>query len=247
MRQFSTLYVGWAVHQDSIAVASGAQEHGAEIISLGTMGPRQADIDQLTRQLHSQATPLVFVDEAGPCGSWLDRSVRHTGDACWGVAPSLLPKQAGDRLNPDRREARPWARRLRSGDLTPVCVPTVAAEVSRDPGRARAEAIRDLKAAPCRLKAFWLRHARRSTGRAPWSPAPLRWLSAVVCPTPGGMDHCGSKPHPKSSRISAGRHPCGCASAIARGSPAGNTRPRAWSRWPGNSSAAGGPGPQRCP
>ena len=36
----------------------------------------------------------------------------------------------------------------------PVCVPAVAAEASRDLGRARAEAIRDLKAAPFRLKPF---------------------------------------------------------------------------------------------
>jgi transposase len=29
-----------------------------------------------------------------------------------------------------------------------------------------------------------LRHDIRSTGRATWSPAPLRWLSEVGCPTP---------------------------------------------------------------
>jgi transposase len=29
-----------------------------------------------------------------------------------------------------------------------------------------------------------LRHALRSPGRANWSPAHLRWLSEVVCPTP---------------------------------------------------------------
>lgn len=28
------------------------------------------------------------------------------------------------------------------------------------------------------------RHDRRYTGRATWSPAPLRWLSEVICPTP---------------------------------------------------------------
>ena len=31
---------------------------------------------------------------------------------------------------------------------------------------------------------FLLRHAIRSTGRANWSPAHLRWLSEVLCPTP---------------------------------------------------------------
>ena len=41
-----------------------------------------------------------------------------------------------------------------------------------------------LKAAQFRLKAFLLRPDSRSTGRANWSPAHLRWLSAVGCPTP---------------------------------------------------------------
>ena len=57
-------------------------------------------------------------------------------------------------------------------------------EAIRDLSRAREEAIRDLKAANVRLNAFVLRHDIRSTGRATWSPAPLRWLSEVVCPTP---------------------------------------------------------------
>jgi methylmalonyl-CoA mutase cobalamin-binding subunit len=38
MSQSSTLYVGMDVHKDSIAVAYVAQDHGAEVISLGTIG-----------------------------------------------------------------------------------------------------------------------------------------------------------------------------------------------------------------
>src|SRR4030095_2082798 len=50
--------------------------------------------------------------------------------------------------------------------------------------RARADASHDRKAAPCRRKAFLRRQDMRSPGRATWGPAHLRWLSAVVCPTP---------------------------------------------------------------
>jgi methylmalonyl-CoA mutase cobalamin-binding subunit len=35
MTQSSTLYVGLDVHKDAIAVAYAAQEHGAEVVSLG--------------------------------------------------------------------------------------------------------------------------------------------------------------------------------------------------------------------
>ena len=47
MSQSSTLYVGMDVHKESIAVAYVAQEHGAEVVSLGTIGTRQCDIDKL--------------------------------------------------------------------------------------------------------------------------------------------------------------------------------------------------------
>ncbi|MBI3326599.1 MAG: IS110 family transposase, partial [Nitrospinae bacterium] len=72
----------------------------------------------------------------------------------------------------------------RSGDLTPVYVPQVEDEAIRDVSRAREDALRDLKTAKPRLKAVLLRHDIRYTGRASWSPAHLRWLREVVCPTP---------------------------------------------------------------
>ena len=184
MSQSSTLYVGMDVHKESIAVAYVAQAHGAEVISLGTIGTRQCAIDKLIRQLRSKSKQLVFVYEAGPCGSWLYRYLMKQGYVCWVVAPSLIPKKSGDRVKTDRRDAMPLARLMRSGALTPVSVPAVDDEAIRDLSRAREETLRDLKAAKLRLKAFLLRHDIRSTGRANWSPAHLRWLSEVVCPTP---------------------------------------------------------------
>src|SRR5919201_3512868 len=184
MTQSTTLYVGLDVHKDSIAVAYVAQEHGAEVTYLGTIGTRQGDLDQLIRKMQSKATSLVFVYEAGPCGYWLYRYLRKKGHVCWVVAPSLIPKKAGDRVKTDRRDAMQLARLMRSGDLTPVYVPRVEDEAIRDLGRAREDAIRDLKAAKFRLKAFLLRHDIRYTGQANWGPAHLRWPSEVVCPTP---------------------------------------------------------------
>jgi transposase len=79
MPQSSTLYIGLNVHKASIAVAYVAQEHGAEVISLGTIGTRHTDIDQLTRKLHSKAKRLGFVYEAGPCSCWLYRDLSKKG------------------------------------------------------------------------------------------------------------------------------------------------------------------------
>ena len=184
MRQAHTLSVGMDGPTEAIAVASVAQEHGADVISLGTLGTRPGAIDPLIRQLQSKSTPRVCVDEAGPCGSGLSRSLTQKGAVCWVVAPAVLPTKAGDRVTTDRRDARRLARRRRSGDLTPVAVPAVNAAALRDLRQAREETLRDLQAAQVRRTACWLRQDIRSTGQAPWSPAPLRWLSAGGCPTP---------------------------------------------------------------
>jgi transposase len=183
MPQSSTVYVGLDVHKDAIAVAYVAQDHGAEVVSLGNIGTRQCDIDTLIRRLQSKSPQRVFVYEAGPCGYWLYRYLPKKGHVCWVVAPSLIPQKAGDRGKTNRRDAIKLARLMRSGDLTPVYVPAVEDEAIRDLCRAREDAIRDLKAAKFRLNAFLLRQDIRYTGRATWSPAHLRWLSEVVCPT----------------------------------------------------------------
>src|SRR5918996_1808758 len=122
MSQSSMLYIGMDVHKDSIAVAYIAQEHGAEVTSLWTIGTRQYDIDNLIRKMQSKAKQLIFVYEAGPCGYWLYRYLTQKGYDCWVVAPSLIPKKTGDRVKTDRRNAVQLARLMRSGDLTPVHV-----------------------------------------------------------------------------------------------------------------------------
>src|SRR5262245_61430193 len=181
--QSRTLSTGLDVHQESLAVAYVAQAHPADVVSLGTIGTRQCDIDHLVRKMPSKAPHLIFVYEAGPCGSWLYRYLTTKGYDCWVVAPSLIPKQPGDRVTTNRRDAVQLARLARSGDLTLVTVPKVEDAAIRDLTRARADILSDLKDAKVRLKAFLLRHDIRYAGRANGGPAHLRWLAEVVCPT----------------------------------------------------------------
>jgi transposase len=114
----------------------------------------------------------------------LDRYLTKNKLKWWVVAPSSIPQKAGARVKTDRREAGQLARLLRSGDLPPVYVPEVADEASRDLVRAREDALKDVKAAKARLKAFLLRQDIGSEGRTTWGPAPLGWLAEVVCPPP---------------------------------------------------------------
>jgi len=184
MAHSSTLLVGLDVDKESISVAYGCEEREAEVVFLGTMGTRQCDIDKLIRKLQAKGKRLHFVYEAGPCGYWLYRSLTKKKLQCWVVAPSQIPKKAGERVKTDRRDAVELGGRLRSGDLTPVYVPAVEDEAIRDLVRARADALKDVKAAKARLKAFLLRQDLRYEGRANWGPAPLRWLAEGVCPSP---------------------------------------------------------------
>src|SRR5262249_6569771 len=184
MAHTSTLFVGLDVHKETIAVAYVAEEREAEVVSLGTIGTRQCDIDKLIRKLQSKGKTLHLVYEAGPCGYWLYRYLTKKALQCWVVAPSQIPKNAGDRVKTDRRDAVQLARLLRSGDLSPVYIPSVEDEAIRDVVRAREDALQDLKAAKVRLKALLLRQDIRYEGRANWGAAHLRWLANVVCPTP---------------------------------------------------------------
>jgi transposase len=68
MGQGSTLFIGLDVHKDTIAGAYVSEEREAEIVSLGTIGTRQGDLDKLMRQLHAKGKKLHFVYEAGPWG-----------------------------------------------------------------------------------------------------------------------------------------------------------------------------------
>ena len=167
--------MGMDVHQDAIAVADVAQDHGAEVMDLGAIGPRPCDLDHLLRKRPSNAHHLLFADEAGPCGSWLSRYLTQQGDDCWGVAPSVRPKKRGDRVNTDRRDVVPRARLARSGALTAVDVPPVDDAAMRALTQAREDALRELTDATCRLKACVLRPASQQR----WSVPHRRRTSSV--------------------------------------------------------------------
>ena len=59
MQYSSTLSVGLDVHQDSIAVASVAKDHDAEVIYLGTIGTRPCDIDQVACSVPWRSPPWL--------------------------------------------------------------------------------------------------------------------------------------------------------------------------------------------
>jgi hypothetical protein len=71
MAQGSTFFIGLEVHKETSAGAYVGEEREAAVISLGTIGTRQCDIDTLSRKRQAKGKTLHLVYEAGPCGGWL--------------------------------------------------------------------------------------------------------------------------------------------------------------------------------
>src|SRR4029453_11563005 len=133
-------YVGLDVHKESIVVAVAEGGLRGEVREYGRIANMPAGLDRLLRKLAGTGMTLRFCYEAGPCGYGIQRRLSARGHECVVVAPSLIPKRAGDRVKTDRRGAADLARLHRAGELTAVWVPDAGHEAIRDLVRARLDA-----------------------------------------------------------------------------------------------------------
>ena len=67
--------------------------------------------------------PVRAVYEAGPTGFGLARAARAAGLEVMVCAPGAIPRQPGDRVKTDARDALKLARLHAAGQLRPVVVP----------------------------------------------------------------------------------------------------------------------------
>ena len=159
-----------------MAVAAGGLR--GEVREYGRIANTAAALDRLVRKLGGEGVRLRFCYEAGPCGYGIQRHLSARGHECVVVAPSLIPKRAGDRVKTDRRDAAGLARLHRAGELTAVWVPDAQHEAMRDLVRARLDAVHALRRARQQLSGFLLRQGCHY-GRPAWTKLHRRWLAGL--------------------------------------------------------------------
>ena len=175
------VYVGLDVHKETIAVAI-ARPGREEPAYRGEIAHTPKAVGRLIKRLSAEfeGQLLLFCYEAGPCGYGLYRQILETGHGCEVVAPSLIPKKAGERVKTDRRDALKLARYLRGGDLTAVWVPDEEQEAMRDLCRARDDMKSQERKARQQLNAFVLRHGHHWPGnKKRWTATHFNWLEEL--------------------------------------------------------------------
>lgn len=178
MKQFIK-HVGLDVHKDTIAV-SLADPGRSKARFIGTIAHSQAAITKLIKTLGTDGEILNFCYEAGPCGYGLYRQIIAAGHDCDVIAPTLIPKRAGDKIKTDRRDSLRLAELHRAGELTAIWVPDTTQESIRDLVRLRDDSKLAERVQRQKLLAFLLRHGLSWTGgKSNWTKGFWAWLEAV--------------------------------------------------------------------
>lgn len=169
-------FAGLDVHARKTAAAA-VQLGSGEVWKAQLPGSPAAAIEWL------QTLPgrVRAVYEAGPTGFGLARAARAAGIEMTVCSPGAIPRQPGDRIKTDTRDALKLARLHAAGQLRPVTVPSRELEALRDLVRAREDLRGDLMAARHRISKLLLRRGLIYEGPGnPWeSPRHAAWLGAV--------------------------------------------------------------------
>lgn len=173
-------HVGLDVHKVDVVVAV-ADAGGGEVRHVASVSNEVGRIAKVLQQLGKPAQ-LHVTYEAGPTGYGLYRWLVAKGYSAQVIAPSLIPRKAGDRVKTDRRDAQMLARLARAGELTAVTVPDAADEAMRDLSRAREDAVALRKKLRQQLLALLLRHGVVYAGKSNWTKTHALWLARVKLP-----------------------------------------------------------------
>ena len=174
----SVFWVGIDLHQSSLMLAA-YRGWASEPEVYRELDSRSPAVGRVIRGLQKKAR-VSAVYEASGCGYWLARRMKRWGVDCQVVAPSLIPRLAGDRVKTDKRDAQKLATMHRADVLTYVRVPSLEEERVRRLVRAREGIRRDIHRSKQRiLKVLQSLGHVYEPGKKKWTQAYWRWLRGL--------------------------------------------------------------------
>lgn len=105
MDHHTEVFVGIDVPKSRNAIAIANGERGGEVRFLGEVDASPEAMRRVVQRIASKHERTHFSCEAGPTGYGLHRLITAMGHPCDVVAPSLIPRRAGDRVKTNRRDA----------------------------------------------------------------------------------------------------------------------------------------------
>ena len=175
----NTLYVGLDTDKKGIDVAVAEPLPGGEVRYVGKIANDAVSLDRTLKRLAKGGRELMVCYEAGPCGYGIYRRLNgRPGVRCQVIAPSLMPRQPGNRVKTNRRDALTLARLLRAEELTAIWVPDAAHEAMRDLVRARGAAVEAMRCCRQQIKSFLLRQEIDYQGHS-WTKKHRAWLGGL--------------------------------------------------------------------
>ncbi len=173
-------FAGLDVHARRTAGAA-VQLGSGEVFKAQIPGPPAGAIEWL----QTLPGPVRAVYEAGPTGFGLVRAARAVGIAMMVCAPGAIPRQPGDQVKTDTRDALKLARLHAAGQLRPVVVPEPELEALRDLVRCREDLRGDLMACRHRITKLLLRRGLIYPGPgAAWTRRHASWLGSLTFSEP---------------------------------------------------------------
>jgi transposase len=216
--QQDPIHLGLDVHRDTISVATLLPDAAAAAVE--QIPSDEAAVLALVGRF-AEPGRLRVCYEAGPTGYELARLLHRQGVACQVIAPSLIPRAAGDKVKTDRRDCRRLARLHRAGELVAIRIPSAREEAVRDLCRARADLVDDRSRARRQLQSLLLRHGRGLSRRCLLDRQARALAGRPALRRPAAASHLrplpGSGGHPRRGSVRhRGRPGCGRHKATVR-------------------------------
>lgn len=188
--QGEKIYVGIDVHKTNWKVSIMGEHLSHKTFS------QDPEPDQLYQYLVTNFPGAEYYSayEAGFSGFWTHDKLQSLGIHSIVVNPSDIPTTDKEkRQKEDKRDSRKIARSLRSGELTPIRIPSKKNRQDRSLLRVRKTIVKDLQRNKNRIKGFLFFHGisfpeRFEKNSSHWSGAFIEWLKSLEFEQESGVD-----------------------------------------------------------